>query len=136
MQNNIYVDTNIIIDICDTKRLSHVSSVVFIRKYALDSMLYINSDSLATLFYILRTQSKFSFEETLEKMYFVREAFTLVSIDDEIFYESLELCTNKKCTDFEDAVQYACAKKIEADLIVTNDKKFVSLDIDIYSTMS
>jgi len=134
VQNNIYVDTNIIIDICDTKRPSHTSSVAFIRKHAPHTMLYINSDSLATLFYILRTQSKLSFEEALGKMYFVREAFTLVSIDDKIFYEALELCTNKKCTDYEDAVQYICAKKIESDLIVTNDKKFVSLDIEIYST--
>jgi len=31
-------------------------------------------------------------------------------------------------------VQYVYAKKVEADLIVTNDKKFVSLNIEIIRT--
>ncbi|CAA6799103.1 MAG: Ribonuclease [uncultured Sulfurovum sp.] len=137
MLSNIYVDTNIIIDICDLKRPSHMSSLKIIRDYAEDGCeLYINSDSLATLFYILRNQAKLSFEEAIEKMYFVRDIFTLISIDDSIFYEALALCENNICTDYEDATQYICAKKVEADIIVTNDKGFISEDIELFSTMS
>ncbi|MCB4755412.1 MAG: PIN domain-containing protein [Sulfurovum sp.] len=136
MLTKVYVDTNIIIDICDIKRPSHSRSVTSIRDYAKSVELYINSDSLATLFYILRTQSKLSFGEALEKMYFVREVFTLVPIDDTLFDEALELCSLKECTDYEDAVQYVCAKKIGADMIVTNDKKFASNDIEICCTVS
>jgi len=36
--------------------------------------------------------------------------------------------------DYEDFMQYVCAKKVQADLIVTNDKKFFSLDIELLST--
>jgi len=134
MLTKVYIDTNIVIDICDIKRPAHTSSLTMIRKYADSGELYINSDTLATVFYILRNQAKFSFEEALEKMYFIREVFTLVSIDDDIFFKALELCSHNECTDYEDAVQYVCAKKIEADLIVTNDKKFVSLDIEKIET--
>jgi len=134
MPTNVYIDTNIVIGICDIKRPAHTSSLTMIRKYADSAELYINSDTLATVFYILRNQAKFSFEEALEKMYFIREVFTLVSIDDDIFFKALELCSHNECTDYEDAMQYVCAKKIEADLIVTNDKGFVSLDIDIKDT--
>ena len=134
MPTKVYIDTNIVIDICDIKRPAHTASLTMVREYADSGELYINSDTLATVFYILRNQAKFSFEEVLEKMYFVREVFTLVSIDDDIFFKALELCSHNECTDYEDAVQYVCAKKIEADLIVTNDKKFVSLDIELQST--
>ena len=134
MPTKIYVDTNIVIDICDIKRPTHIASLTMIREYADRVELYINSDTLATLFYILRNRVKFSFEEALEKMYFVREVFTLVSIDDDIFFGALELCSHNECTDYEDAVQYACAKKVGADLIVTNDNRFVSLDIEIVGT--
>ena len=134
MPTKIYVDTNIVIDICDIKRPAHTASLTMIREYADRGELYINSDTLATLFYVLRNRVKFSFEEALDKMYFVREVFTLLSIDDDIFFKALELCSYSKCTDYEDAVQYVCAKKIEADLIVTNDKGFVGLDIELKST--
>ncbi len=134
MLTKIYIDTNIVIDICDIKRPAHTSSLTIVQKYANSGELYINSDTLATVFYILRNQAKFSFQEALEKMYFIRELFTLISIDDAIFYEALELCTHNKCTDYEDAMQYVCAKKVEAELIVTNDKGFVSLDIEIVRT--
>ena len=134
MPTKIYVDTNIVIDICDIKRPAHTASLTMIRKYADRGELYINSDTLATLFYVLRNRVKFSFEEALEKMYFVREVFTLVSIDDDIFFRALELCSHNECTDYEDAVQYVCAKKVDADLIVTNDKGFVSLDMELSHT--
>ena len=134
MPTKIYVDTNIVIDICDIKRPAHIESLTMIREYADRAELYVNSDTLATLFYVLRNRTKFSFEEALEKMYFIREVFTLISIDDDIFFKALELCSHNECTDYEDAVQYVCAKKIEADLIVTNDKGFVSLDIEIIGT--
>ena len=134
MPTKTYIDTNIVIDICDIRRPAHTESLAIIREYADRGELYINSDTLATLFYVLRNRAKLSFEEALDKMYFVREAFILVSIDDDIFFKALELCSYNKCIDYEDAVQYVCAKKIGADLIVTNDKGFVSLDIKVKST--
>jgi predicted nucleic acid-binding protein len=134
MQTKVYIDTNIVIDICDIKRPTHISSLKIVHAYAEKGELYINSDTLATVFYILHNQSKLSFDEALDKIYFIREIFTLVSIDDDVFFEALDLCSNHECTDYEDAVQYVCAKKVGANLIVTNDKEFVALDIEIRGT--
>ena len=131
MPSNIYVDTNIIIDICDEKRPLHHISVTRIKAFAQTDELFINSDSLATLFYILRHRAKLSFKETLEKMYLIHDIFSVVAVDETVFIQGLQLCSKNICADYEDAVQYLCAKKIEADLIVTNDKKFVSPDIEI-----
>ena len=135
MLNNIYVDTNIIVDICDIKRPAHKKSLDKIYQYLESGELFINSDSLSTLFYILRSSAKLSFKEAIEKIYFVHSIFNVVAIDEKISFNALELCTQEICTDYEDAMQYVCAKKVNADVIVTNDKKFVSKDIKIVTTV-
>jgi len=138
MHNNIYVDTNIVVDMCDNKRALHENSFLLITEYLEkdNCELFINSDTLATLFYILSNCSTLSAEEVLEKMQFVNEIFTLVSIESEDVSMALGLCADSATPhkDYEDAMQYVCALRVEADLIVTNDKGFVSLDIECIGT--
>ncbi|CAA6822896.1 MAG: PIN domain protein [uncultured Sulfurovum sp.] len=138
MQTNVYVDTNIIIDICDSQRIMHDQSFELITHYMEqdNSELFINSDTLANLFYILANRSTLNTDEVLDKMHFINEIFTLVSIETKDVEMALALCadSNSKHDDYEDSMQYVCAKKIEATLILTNDKKFVSVDISIKKT--
>jgi len=140
MHNNIYVDTNILIDMCDNTRAMHENSFARITEYMEQEAceLFINSDTLANVFYILSNRSTLDTSEVLEKMYFVSEIFTLVQIASDDVLMALDLCSDsaKPYKDYEDALQYICAKKIEAELIVTNDKRFVSLDIEICSTLT
>ena len=138
MHNNIYVDTNIVVDMCDNKRTLHENSFSLITQYFEkdDCELFINSDTLANLFYILSNRSTLSAEEVLEKMQFVNEIFTLVSIESEDVSMVLDLCADTATLhkDYEDAMQYVCAVKVEADFIMTNEKGFVSLDIECIGT--
>jgi len=138
MQSNIYVDTNIIIDICDSKRAMHTHSFEVITHYMEqdDYELFINSDTLANLFYILANRSTLDTEEVLDKMRFINEIFTLVAIEAKDVETALTLCADSKSQhkDYEDTMQYVCAKKIESSLILTNDKKFVSADIELETT--
>jgi len=134
VQNRVYVDTNIIIDLCDTSRKTHSFSVNLIEKFIQEEVeLFINSDSLSNLFYILKNRSKLSLTEVLEKMRYVTTIFSLVSIEMQDVKEAIQLChdSNIVYDDYEDMMQYICAKKINANLIVTNDKNFVSLDIEV-----
>jgi predicted nucleic acid-binding protein len=98
--------------------------------------LFINSDTLANLFYVLSNRSTLNAEEVLDKMRFIHEIFTLVSIESKEIEMALALCadSNSKHKDYEDAMQYVCAKKINTSLILTNDKKFVSVDIGLCAT--
>jgi len=138
MQTNIYVDTNIIIDICDSQRAMHTHSFEVITGYMEQDNyeLYINSDTLANLFYILANRSTLDTQEVLDKMRFINEIFTLVSIESKDVEMALALCADSKSKhrDYEDTMQYVCAKKIESSLILTNDKKFVSADIELQTT--
>ena len=138
MQNNIYVDTNIVVDMCDNKRALYDNSFEVITNYFEEDAceLFINSDTLATLFYILSNRSTLNTDEVLEKMSFINEIFTLVSIESDDVMMALELCASisTEHKDYEDAMQYVCAKKVNANLIITNDKGFVSPDIKIHKT--
>lgn len=138
MQSNIYVDTNIIIDICDSQRAMHSQSFEIITEYIKQDNyeLFINSDTLANLFYVLSNRSTLNAEEVLDKMRFIHEIFTLVSIESKEIEMTLALCadSNSKHKDYEDTMQYVCAKKVNSSLILTNDKKFVSADIELYTT--
>ena len=138
MQNNIFVDTNIVIDMCDNKRTLHENSFSCIANYLEkdNCEIFINSDTLANVFYVLSNRSTLNETEVLDKMMFVNDIFTLVSIESEDVVMALELCADSSTPhkDYEDVMQYVCAKKVDADLIVTNDKGFVSLDIEIIDT--
>ncbi len=138
MPTNIYVDTNIVVDMCDNTRACHESSFKCILNYSNqeECELFINSDTLTNLFYILSNHSTLSEAQVLDKMNFVYDSFTLVSIESQDVKNALDLCANNSTNykDYEDAMQYVCAKKVNADIIVTNDKKFVSKDIKVVNT--
>ena len=135
MAINVLLDTNIVLDLFDNERAYSDNSLKQVKELLKsNATLYVNSDTLTTAFYILRNQKKVSFEESLYAIEKTINICELISIELEDVNVALKLCVNKECTDYEDAMQYACAKKVEADFIVTNDKKFVSLDIDILST--
>ena len=138
MQNNIFVDTNIVIDMCDNTRALHENSFSCITNYLEEDNceMFINSDTLSNLFYVLSNRSTLNETEVLDKMIFVNDIFTLVPVESKDVTKALALCADNSTPykDYEDAMQYVCAKKVDADLIVTNDKGFVSLDIECSDT--
>ena len=138
MHKAIYIDTNIVVDICDNKRALYENSISLIAKYLEEEVceLFINSDTLSNLFYILTNRTTLNTTEVLDKMYFVNEIFSVVPVESDDVLMALDLCRDvaNPYKDYEDAMQYVCAKKIDADLIVTNDKEFVCLDIELRKT--
>ena len=64
--------------------------------------------------------------------------FDLVPVEQKEVLEAMTLCEAEDTSfkDYEDALQYICAKKVSADLILTNDKGFVSIDIEVSGTKS
>ena len=135
----MYVDTNIVIDICDGNREGYNASLKIITALLEDESvedIYINSDTLSNLFYILRSRSKIEQDIVLEKMRYITTIFTMINTEMEEVNNTLALCEDEtqSFVDYEDTLQYVCAKKINADLILTNDKGFVSLDIEVSGT--
>ena len=139
MATNVLLDTNIIMDLFDENRVSHQSSLTLVRELlGSGAVLYVNSDTLTTAFYLLRSVKKATFEESLFALRESTKICELVSIEIQDVDKALSLCEDNTtaCKDYEDTLQYVCAKKVNADLIVTNDKGFVGLDIEVKSTNS
>jgi len=138
MVTKVFLDTNIIMDLFDGDRISHKASLKLVKEFLENkATLYVNSDTLATSFYLLRSLKKVTLEESLYALRETTKICDVISIELNDIDKALSLCEDKNTPykDYEDAMQYICAKKIGADIIVTNDKKFVSKDIKIVTSV-
>ncbi len=137
MATNIFLDTNIVMDLFDANRIAHKSSLKLIKEFLENkATLYVNTDTLTTSFYLLRSLKKTTLEESLYAIREITKICEVISIEMEDIDKALSLCEDTKSPykDYEDTMQYVCAKKVNANIIVTNDKKFVSKDIKVVNT--
>ncbi len=137
MSNNIFIDANIILDLFDKERAYHEYSTKVLKNLVenKDTELFISSDMVSNIFYILKNRLKFSLEESLNIIENIIKVFNIISIDKYDILQGVNLCKNGQFNDFEDALQYICALKAEAVLIISNDKKgFKNSDIPVKSS--
>jgi len=125
----IYIDTNIYLNAIEN-RDNDISKNVLIFLEARNVKIFFNDLSIINIHYITRkTIDKKIIKNELKK---ILSKHNLVSIDKNIIQNSFD--SNFK--DFEDAIQYFCAKKINADLIITNNTKdFLNSEIQIISAL-
>jgi len=138
MENNIYFDTNIFIDLMDSTRPYALGSMALNRDYIAEGkIVHINSDTITNAFYVMSKNKAYTPKELLVLFKKMVSLFKVVAIEEKEVMMALSLCEDDATDfkDYEDALQYVCAKKVGAELIVTNDKGFVALDIELYSTL-
>jgi len=137
MENNIYLDTNIFIDLMDSTRPFSKGSFSLVRHLTTEGKnLYINSDTVTNAFYILSKTKHYTPAELIQIMKKMISLFIVIAIENDEIMSALTLCEEVSTSfkDYEDALQYICAKKVGADIIVTNDKGFISPDIQVKNT--
>jgi len=134
MYKKIFLDANIIVDVYDNKRLFSKESKQVISNLLNDEeiQLYTSCDIITTLYYVLSKHDK---EKTLDIIIDVNEWCNVIEFGNK---EIRECCTlmknNTKYKDLEDTIQYIMAKKVSADLILSNDKNFVSEEIKLLTS--
>lgn len=137
MDRKVYFDTNVIVDLFDESRIYHKDSL-FVLQTILENgeiEVFINSDSVTNLFYILKNRSKLSFDESLKKLESIKDIFTIVSIEKSDIEIAIDICKKHIFKDYEDCMQYVCALKAKCTLIITNNPKdFKNSSIDIVTT--
>ncbi len=125
----VFLDANIIADIYDKNRPFHEQSreAIKILLATKDVTLFTSCDIITTLYYILRKSGK---EEALSAIIKINELCSVVEFSNKEIEESCNLMKkNIKYKDLEDTIQYVMAKKVDCDLILSNDKGFVSEDL-------
>ncbi len=130
----VFLDANVIADTYDVNRHTYAESLLAMKSLANNKSveLFTSCDIITTLYYILSKQGQ---DIALEAIIHINELCTVVDFAN---YEILQSCqlmkNNPHYKDLEDTIQYVMAKKIGADLILSNDKGFVSDDIELMTT--
>lgn len=112
----IFVDTNIFLDVLLQRDEANNSIIVL---NAVKEGLYegvILDITLLNIDYIAKKQSA----NVKDFLRLINQSFSVVGADNECIEKALGL----EHGDFEDAVQYVCAKYAKCELIITNDKDF------------
>jgi predicted nucleic acid-binding protein len=128
----VFVDANVIVDLFEDRAYSTYSVPVIEKLIILEVELFTSCDLITTVYYVL---SKSDREKALDSIEDAITLFKLIPFSNEEVIEAVNLMrNNNNFKDLEDTIQYVLAKKENCDLILTNDKKFFSPDIETLTT--
>ena len=128
----VFLDANIILDLIDKNR-----NCVEQTRLAIATLLQ-NGDTLMTSCDIFTTvyyvaQKHVDREALLDDLEKILRFIEVIPIDLSIIEQAIGLNKNALNEDFEDILQYTCAKSASCELIITNDKGFFKRDIEVVS---
>ena len=125
----VFLDTNIIMDTLEERRFSDSSKAVVSKGNEGRISLYASLLSFVNIAYIRR---KHPVDEIYNDLSQLRGILNVVPIED----VQLDAALDVRVKDFEDNIQFQCAKAAGCDVIVTNNvKDFAGLDgVDVMSS--
>ncbi len=127
----IFLDANIFNDIFDENRRNHISSRDSLH-YALehDIQIFTSCDIVTNIYYI--TSKYVSKKRALNALETVKEIVHILPFAyDELSRTITLMKDDSDYKDMEDTIQYILALQENCDLIISNDKKFVSKKIKV-----
>ena len=128
----VFLDANIILDIFDENRVFFKDSSLAVYILLEQNIeLFTSCDIITTLYYILSKKSKKFALESIEN---VNNLCSVVEFSNSEIAQSCILMRGNNFIDLEDTIQYTMAKKANCDLILSNDKNFISKDIELLSS--
>ncbi len=130
---NIFIDANIFIDIFNPNRKLHKFSLSFYR-YCLEQryQLFTSCDLITTIYYI---DSKVDKQQALLNIQDINRTLKVIEFSNKEVEQTCNLMIeDKDYKDLEDTIQYIMAKKYECDMIISNDKNFISKDIELLTS--
>jgi predicted nucleic acid-binding protein len=130
---SVFLDANIFIDANDNNRKSYLECYKII-PYLLNNniKIYTSCDLITTIYYIL---SKINKLQALTQIEELNKICKIIEFSNTQLKQTCNLMReDSKFKDLEDAIQYTLAKNKECDLIISNDKKFHSPDINLYTS--
>lgn len=122
----VFADTNIMLDYLEDRRFTENSKLIF--KMAKDGkfQMYASLLSFVNIAYIRRKHTVY---EIYNNLLALRQLFVVLPIDS----AQLDAALTQKAKDFEDSIQFQCAKAAGCDVIVTNNvndfKELQGLDV-------
>ncbi len=131
MYKRVFLDANVLVDVYDLTRTTSKYSSKVVKELLCDDdvELFTSCDIVTTIYYLRAKQDK---KQALEDIVQVSHICQIIEFGNK---EVREACTimkeNPNFKDLEDTIQFVMAKKIEADLIISNDETFFSEGIEL-----
>lgn len=122
----IFVDTNIFLDVLLDRAEAKSSAIVLnsVKEGLFDGVVL--DITLLNIDYAAKKQTK----NIKDFLALVNRHFAVVGADNALIAEALGIDGN----DFEDCLQYVCAKKSKCDVIVSNDVNFYSGGLKVFGS--
>ena len=129
----IFLDANIFIDSYDINRKFHkFSSNAYEYLLQKNYKIFTSCDLITTIYYINSKKSKY---KALLNIQDINKTLKVIEFSNNVIEETCNLMIeDSEYKDLEDTIQYIMAKKYECDLIISNDKNFVSKGIELLSS--
>ena len=127
MKDKLFLDTNVMLDLLG-ERDPFYDSIAKIATIADKgkAKLVVSALSYSTVFYLL---SKFEDKEAVKEKL---RKFKVISETSDFTSKIIDKALSSKFSDFEDALQYYCALKMDCNILVTrNEKDFKKSDIPV-----
>ncbi len=134
MYKTVFLDANILADIYDETRPFCMTSRKALAALLSqeETTLYTSCDIVTTLYYIFSKKDK---SRALDHIIEINRWCSVVEFGNTEVTKTCRLMKqNRHFGDLEDTLQYVMAKKVEADLILSNDKGFASDSIEVMDT--
>lgn len=112
----IFLDTNILIDYLDNRAGADDVEQIFACGFSGEVLLFASSLTFANMAYIIKGRSQEEKYNALKQMAEIVEILPLGS-------QEVMAAIEQPVKDFEDMLQYQCAKTAGCDIIVTNDRR-------------
>ena len=124
----IFLDTNILIDYIDNRIGADNAEQIFACGFSGEALLFASSHSFANMAYIIKGHTQEEKYDALRQMANIVEILPLGK-------QEVLNAIAQPVKDFEDMLQYQCAKSAACDYIVTNDRRHYDFsDIPHYSS--
>jgi predicted nucleic acid-binding protein len=131
--SRVFFDANIINDIYDSKRATSKASYLCLKQCLEDGYELVTSCDIVTNVYYITAKytNKLNALTALED---IETLFTILPFDNLLLKDAVTMMRkDAHYADLEDTIQYLLAKRSGCEMIVSNDKKFVSKDLKLYS---
>ena len=133
MFSRIFLDANILVDIAGTKRPMHEQSLTLIKWLLHHKVsLFTSCDIITTVYYINAKENR---NQALLNIVNINTLCHIIEFsNDEIEQTCQLMLKDPDYKDLEDTIQYTLALKEDCELIVSNDRAFVSKKIPVLSS--
>lgn len=128
----VFIDANIILDRLDVNRPSHHFSLYCYEYLIINAEIFTSYDLITTIYYI---NSKIDKNQALVNIQNIIKTLKIIDFSNKEVEESCKLMLeDSDYKDLEDTIQYIMAKKMNCEIIISNDKNFVSKDIKLLTS--